>query len=163
MMLALRIFLFILIVGGALLVFAGQAGLLKGKPRGELGVKDGKLQRPSKTENSVSSQAELWPDHPMLAYAGIAPIAYTGSAEAASNKLQSILRTTPRTEIVKAEGSYIYAQCTTALLRFVDDVEFAIDDNAKVIHVRSASRLGRKDFGVNRKRVEAIRAQFVAG
>jgi uncharacterized protein (DUF1499 family) len=43
---------------------------------------------------------------------------------------------------------------------FVDDVEFFLDEGANVIHVRSASRLGQSDLGVNRKRVETIRAKF---
>ncbi len=62
--------------------------------------------------------------------------------------------------IVTNEPDYIYAQCTTKLLKFTDDIEFWLDRNAGVIQVRSASRLGKKDFDVNRKRVEAIRAQF---
>ncbi|HEY9596037.1 MAG TPA: DUF1499 domain-containing protein, partial [Cyanophyceae cyanobacterium] len=44
---------------------------------------------------------------------------------------------------------------------FVDDVEFFLDDNANVIQVRSASRLGESDLGVNRKRIETIRAEFL--
>jgi uncharacterized protein (DUF1499 family) len=62
--------------------------------------------------------------------------------------------------IVTSEPHYLYAQCQTQWLKFVDDLEFYADDNAKLIHVRSASRIGRKDFGVNRARVEAIRTQF---
>ncbi len=162
MALALRILFFFIVVAAALLIFAGQAGLLKGKPKGELGVKDGKLQRPSKTENSVSSQADLWPDHPMLAYAAIAPLAYTASVGDAANKLRSVLATMPRTAIIEDTSTYIRAECSTALVRYTDDVEFMFDDGAKVIHVRSASRLGRKDLGANRKRVEAIRTAFSA-
>jgi uncharacterized protein (DUF1499 family) len=62
------------------------------------------------------------------------------------------------TAIMREEGSYLYAEFRTRLLRFVDDVELAYDEQAGVIHVRSASRLGRRDFGVNRARVEALRA-----
>ena len=59
--------------------------------------------------------------------------------------------------VIRHEGGYLYAEFRTRLMRFVDDVEFAYDPKAGVIHVRSASRLGRRDFGVNRRRVEALR------
>lgn len=145
------------IVALALLV-AGQLGLLRGKAPQDLGFKDGKLKRPSRTPNSVTSQAELWPDHPQKAYSAIAPIKTTGDGNSEMAKIADALKTMPRTVIVKQEPGYIYAQCTTQLLKFTDDVEFALDAAAGVIHVRSASRLGQKDFGVNRARVEAIRA-----
>jgi uncharacterized protein (DUF1499 family) len=56
--------------------------------------------------------------------------------------------------------TYLRVECMCAILRFVDDVEFYFDGNARVIHVRSASRLGKYDFSVNRKRVETIRAAW---
>ena len=77
-------------------------------------------------------------------------------------RLADILQSTERTLIAKQEADYLYAQSTTQLLKFTDDVEFWMDRSASVIHVRSASRLGRKDFNVNRNRVEKIRAQFNA-
>jgi uncharacterized protein (DUF1499 family) len=57
---------------------------------------------------------------------------------------------------------YVRAEATTRWLRFVDDVELWLDPATGLVHVRSASRLGRKDFGVNRARVEALRAAFLA-
>jgi uncharacterized protein (DUF1499 family) len=140
------------------LLVAGQAGFLSGRDPGDLGVKDGKLKRPSKTENSVTSQADLWADHPMQAYARIEPIKITGDGHLEMAKILGILQAMPRTTIVTEDSGYIYAQCTTRLLKFTDDVEFYLDKPAGVIHVRSASRMGRKDFGVNRARVEQIRA-----
>jgi uncharacterized protein (DUF1499 family) len=139
------------------LLVAGQAGFLSGRDPGDLGVKEGKLKRPSKTENSVTSQADLWADHPMQAYASIAPIKITGDGHLEMAKILGILQAMPRTTIVTEDSGYIYAQCTTRLLKFTDDVEFYLDKPAGVIHVRSASRMGRKDFGVNRARVEQIR------
>jgi len=159
-MLVVRLILLVVVVASFVLVLAGQWGLLQGKPPTDIGVTEGKLKAPSRTENSVSSQAALYPDHPMRAYAEIAPIAYTGDAPAAWDKLKKAVATLPRTSIVTDSGTYIYMQCTTLLLRFTDDVEFALDEANHVIHVRSASRLGRKDFGVNRARVETIRAAF---
>ncbi len=143
----------------ALVVFiAGQMGMLRGSVPTDLGVKEGKLKRPSNTENSVTSQAGLWPDHPMQAYASIAPFKITGDGSAEMAKLASALKAMPRTQIVQQTDDYLYAQCTTQLLKFTDDVELYLDKTAGLIHVRSASRVGRKDFGVNRKRVEALRA-----
>jgi uncharacterized protein (DUF1499 family) len=140
------------------LLIAGQVGLLRGTPPTDLGVKDGKLKRPSKTENSVTSQADLWPDHPMQTYARIAPFKITGDGSAEIAKIGTTLQAMPRTAIVQQDGGYIYAQCSTPLLKFTDDIEFYLDKSAGLIHVRSASRIGRKDFSVNRARVEQIRA-----
>jgi uncharacterized protein (DUF1499 family) len=155
--------LIVVVAIAVLLVIAGQAGLLRGSAPADLGVQQGKLKRPSKTENSVSSQADLWPDHPMRDYARIEPFKYSGDGKAALQKIAGILQGMERTTIVKQEPSYLYAQAGTALLKFTDDVEFYLDDAAGVIHVRSASRIGRKDLGVNRQRVEAVRAKFNAG
>lgn len=139
---------------------AVQAGFLSGKePRG-LGVKDGRLKPPSRTENSVSSQAGLYPDHPMKTYAEIAPFQFTGEGGAAIDRIKRIVEATQGARIVRAEPSYLYAQFRTRWLKFVDDAEFFADEDAKVVHVRSASRIGRRDFGVNRTRIEAIRARF---
>lgn len=160
----IRLFLLIVAVFGILLLMAGQWGLLRGKTPSGLGVTDGKLKPPSQTENSVSSQAALHANHPMQTYAAIAPLAYTGDAAAAWARLERAVATLPRTSIITnsahSSGRYLYAQSTTLLLRFTDDVEFLQDDSNKVIHVRSSSRVGRKDFGVNRARVEAIRVAF---
>ncbi|HTE92494.1 MAG TPA: DUF1499 domain-containing protein [Bradyrhizobium sp.] len=141
---------------------AGQAGFLAGKEPPDLGIKDGKLKPPSRTENSVSSQAGLYPDHPMKAYAEIAPFKFTGDGRAAINRIKRIVETTEGARIVRAEPTYLYAQFQTRWLKFVDDVEFFADDEAKLVHVRSASRIGRGDLGVNRTRIEAIRARFAA-
>lgn len=138
----------------------GQAGALKGKPP-SLGVRDGKLKPPSKTPNSVTSQANLYPDHLQKTYAQIAPLPYSGDAAAAIDHLKTVVEAMPRTTVVTADANYLYAQCQTQWLKFVDDLEFYADDGAKLIHMRSASRIGRKDFGVNRARVEAIRDEFL--
>jgi uncharacterized protein (DUF1499 family) len=152
---ALIIFLAIAVVA-LLLLIAGQAGLLRGKQPTDIGFKDGKLKLPSLTSNSVTSQAALWPDHPQLTYASIAPIRITGDGSLEMAQIVAALKAMPRTSIVEQTPDYIYAHCTTQLLKFTDDVEFALDRSAGVIHVRSASRLGQKDFGVNRQRIDTI-------
>ena len=66
----------------------------------------------------------------------------------------------PGAEVVKSEPDYLYAQYTTRLMKYVDDVEFWYDPAKQVVQVRSASRLGSRDFGVNRARVDAIRLRL---
>lgn len=157
---ALWYFTLLLLALSAGLVLAGQLGFLSGTVPQDLGVTDGRLKPPSVTPNSVSSQASLYPEHPQRNYASIAPLAYTGDGDAAMARLAILLQKSKRTVVVIQEPGYIYAQCTSALLKFTDDIEFWLDRPNSVIQVRSASRLGKKDFGVNRARVESIRAQF---
>lgn len=150
-----------LVLGLAIAVFLfGQLGFLRGRVPTDLGVRDGRLKAPALTPNSVSSQADLYPAHPQLAYASIKPLAFSGDADQAMGRLVDLLRAMDRVVIVAKEPEYVYAQSTSAMLKFTDDVEFAVDREAHLIHVRSASRIGRKDFNVNRARIEAIRAQF---
>jgi uncharacterized protein (DUF1499 family) len=145
----------------AVLVFlAGQFGFLKGNVPSNLGVTDGKLKPPARTPNSVSSQSGLYPDHPQAHYAAIAPLEYQGDANTAMDKLAEVVKAQSGMVIVSHANGYLYAQSTTKLLRFTDDVEFWLDTANQKIQVRSSSRIGRKDFGVNRKRIETIRTQF---
>ncbi len=81
-----------------------------------------------------------------------------GDANAAWKALQSQLAELPRVEIVSDENGYLYAVFTTRLMRYRDDVEFGLDGEAGVVQVRSASRVGYGDMGVNRERIESIRA-----
>jgi uncharacterized protein (DUF1499 family) len=144
----------------AIVLIVGQLGFLQWKAPGDLGVQQGRLKRPALTPNSVSSQADLYPDHPQRDYARIEPIHFQGDGLLAMSKIAGILKSMSHTVLVTQEQGYLYAQCSTQWLKFTDDVEFWLDTNAGVIQVRSASRLGRKDFGVNRERIETIRAQF---
>jgi uncharacterized protein (DUF1499 family) len=153
----LVLFLLAIAILALMLLIAGQAGLLRGTVPTDLGVKDGKLKRLSNTENSISSQADLWPDHPMQTYARIAPFKITGDGSSEMAKIAATLQAMPGTVIVQQDAGYIYAQCTTRVLKFTDDIEFYLDKTAGVIQVRSASRIGRKDLGANRARVEQIR------
>jgi uncharacterized protein (DUF1499 family) len=68
----------------------------------------------------------------------------------------------PGIKLVEQRPNYLHAQAETRWLRFVDDLEFWFNPTRGVIEVRSASRLGREDFGVNRQRIEAIRAAYLA-
>jgi len=145
----------------ALVLLAGQAGLLAGKRPADLGVKDGKLQPPSNTPNSVSSQADLCPGA-MTDYARIDPLPSRGSAAATMPPLRTLIEAMPGAAVIEAREDYLYVQFTTRWLKFVDDAEFWFDPATNVVQIRSASRVGRKDFGVNRARIEAIRARLAA-
>jgi len=113
-----------------------------------LGVTDGRLAPCKRTPNCVSSQAD-----PADREHYIAPVAFRGSMADLRRAVESMERAT----VIKAERNYLHAEFRTRLLRYVDDVELCYDERQGVVHVRSASRLGRRDFGVNRKRVEALR------
>lgn len=118
-----------------------------------LGVKNGQLLACPGTPNCVSSQSTDPKSQ-------IAPLTFADSPQQAIARLKTVIEAQPRTKLITAEGNYLYAEFTSALMGFVDDVEFYLDEAANVIHVRSASRLGQSDLGVNRKRVETIRSQF---
>ena len=118
---------------------------------------DGKLKPPSTTENSVSSQAALYPDHPQRHYADIAPLAVQGNGPATLARIKMIVQSMAGAEVIKSDTDYLYVQFTTRWMKFVDDVEFWFDPVNNVILVRSASRVGRGDLGVNRQRIEAVR------
>lgn len=159
----LTLVLIVLVGLPVLAVLAGQVGLLAGKPPTDLGLSEGKLKRPSKTRNSVSSQADLWPDHPQASYARIAPLALVGDGPATLARLKDIVQATPGAQVLKEQPGYLYATFRTALMKYTDDVEFWFDPAADVVQVRSASRLGREDFGANKARVEKIRQQLGSG
>lgn len=143
------------------LVGFGQAGGLRGQRPSDLGVHDGRLKAPSGTRNSVSSQAGMY-SGAGADYARIEPIAFQGSNTDAMERLNAIVGALPGARIVDSRTDYLYAEFSTRWLKFVDDVEFAILPGSQKIEVRSASRLGSEDFGVNRARIETIRARFDA-
>ncbi len=108
------------------------------------------------TPNCVSSQATD-EDH------FISPLQFAGSSETAKARLLRVLKSEKRVEITAVEENYVRVEFRSLFFRFVDDVEFLIlekQGDGSVIHVRSASRVGRSDFGVNRRRVERIRSKF---
>ena len=117
-----------------------------------LGIADGRLAKCPDSPNCVNSQAA---DEKH----SVAPFTYDGSREEAFDRLKQAVSGLKRTQIVEERDDYLRIECTSALFRFVDDVEFYFPEE-NVIHVRSASRLGYSDLGVNRKRVETLRELF---
>src|SRR5687767_9479567 len=140
---------------------AGQMGWLQANAPADLGVNSGRLKRPSATPNSVTSQADLFADHPMRDYARIAPLPASGGAQASIARVYGVIERWPGASVVEQRDDYLYARFETKWLRFVDDAEFWYDPAAQAIQVRSASRVGRKDFGVNRARIEALREKLL--
>ena len=90
----------------------------------------------------------------------VQPLRYTGNKDAAYQQLVTLITSHQRARIVVNEGNYLRAEFKSAFLRFVDDVEFLISADQQVIDVRSASRVGYYDFGVNRRRIEDIRTKW---
>jgi len=131
-------------------------GLFSGTRPDNLGVHDARLAPPKRTPNNVNSQVDKNTD----AEHYIEPLRYTGDARQAWAALKQVIDGMQRVKVVKLEPNYLYAEFSTKLMGYVDDTEFYLDEKAGVIHVRSASRLGRSDFGVNRGRVESIRAKL---
>ncbi len=127
-----------------------------GKRPTNLGVKDSKLAVCPGTPNCVNSQAPAADSEHF-----IAPIVYKTTSEQAMANLKNVIQNMARTEIITERPDYLYVEFTSALMGFVDDVEFYLDRGANTIQVRSASRLGESDLGVNRKRIEAVRAKFL--
>ena len=128
---------------------------LRGKRPDNLGADNGKLAPCVNKPNNVSSQAD-----PGDELHRVAPLKFSGDGNTAFQKLTKIVAAQKGATIVKQDGTYLYAEFESALMGFVDDVEFLLDGSGQQIHVRSASRLGYSDLGVNRKRVETIRAAF---
>ena len=120
------------------------------------GINNGKLTPCPKTPNCVNSQAVGEKQY-------IQPFRFAGTRQEARARLLQILDSSKRTKIMTAQENYIRAEFTSALFRFVDDVEFYLlneQGGETIIHIRSASRIGSYDLGTNRKRMERIRSRF---
>ncbi len=131
---------------GALFSFSGN------RPD-NLGIKNGHLSSCPESPNCVSSES-LDTDHK------IEPLSAKGTEEEIFDQLKMVIETMDNAEIIIENNPYLYAEFTTPILGFVDDVEFYLDGEQDIIQVRSASRLGESDLGVNRRRVETIRVMF---
>jgi uncharacterized protein (DUF1499 family) len=134
-------------------------GLFSGTRPDNLGVRDGRLAAPKRTPNNVSSQADRNAD----AAHYVEPLRFSGDARQAWAALRRVIEGMPRARVITSEPDYLHAEFSSRLMGFVDDAEFLLDAKAGVIQVRSASRLGRSDFGVNRERIESVRAKLAQG
>lgn len=138
-------------IGLSIILIGALAALsLTSREPGALGMRDGRLRPCPDTPNCVVSEGER---------PSIAPLTFTGDAadswQAARSAVEA-LGGTVRTD----DGGYLWATFTSRIFRFVDDLELRLDADGGAIHMRSASRVGHSDLGVNSKRVEALRAGF---
>ena len=132
----------------SLIILTGCSG-----PMTKLGLNNGNLTKCPSTPNCVNSQI-INDKH------FIQPIVFMGKPEAVKVRLLKILAEFKQSKTIVIEDNYIQAQFVSTFFRFVDDIEFyfpEIEGNETTIQIRSASRVGRSDFGVNRKRVERFR------
>jgi len=90
----------------------------------------------------------------------IAPIPYKGDLYTAKAAIKQLILELPRTRVIAEDDVLLHVTFTSKVFGFVDDVQFYFDEGEKLIHVRSASRSGYYDFGVNRSRIEKITTQF---
>ena len=119
----------------------------------DLGVRDARLSPCPSSPNCVSSDARD-------AEHTVEPFAFRGAPAQAWQAARSAVASLPRTRIVSETPEYLHVECRSLLLRFVDDLELHLRAQEGIIAVRSASRVGYSDLGVNRRRVEAIRAEL---
>ena len=125
-----------------------------GTPPSNLGVHDGRLSPCSRRPNCVSSDATD-------AEHAIPPLVLRVPAADGWVAARSVVTGLARTRLITDAPDYLRAECRSALLGFVDDLELHLRAQDGVIAVRSASRLGHGDLGVNRRRVEALRVALV--
>jgi len=130
----------------------GINGYSVGRPH-NLGLKNNLLLPCPKSPNCVLSQASD-------AKHKIKPIYYATSVEAAKERLNQVILSISDARIITQNEVYWHVEFTTRWLRFIDDVEFYFPESEALIHLRSASRSGYWDLGVNRKRTKEIRSRF---
>lgn len=118
-----------------------------------LGVNNGKLAKMPSSPNAVSSQAKTEEKQ-------VAPLSYIEDKSKSKLKIESIIGEYQSAEIITNTENYIHVVFSTSKMRFKDDVEFYFDDENKVVHYRSASRIGYSDMGMNRARYDELADKY---
>jgi uncharacterized protein (DUF1499 family) len=119
----------------------------------ELGIRYDRLAPCPTSPNCVSSDA-LDPSH------RVAPFEFRGPPAEAWQAAREAVAALPRTQIVSETDSYLHAECTSKLFGFIDDLELHLRPDRSLIAVRSASREGYTDLGVNRRRLAQLRSEL---
>ena len=133
-------------------------GLFSGKRPSGLGVTNGAFKPCSWKPNCVNSTADAGAD----AAHYIEPVKFSGAAAGAWARAVNAVKSAKRVTVVEESSTYLHAEYRSQTMGYVDDLELALDAAAKLIQIRSASRLGVRDFGVNRARAEALRAALAS-
>jgi len=124
-----------------------------GKRPSSVGLTDDRLFPCPKSPNCVSSMSEDEAHH-------IEPFTYPSEKQKALEALLRVISDQARATIIEQSDHYLHVEFKSKYLRFVDDVEFYLPNNEPIIHIRSASRVGHSDLGVNRKRMNHVREQY---
>jgi uncharacterized protein (DUF1499 family) len=124
------------------------------EPR-KIGLANGKFYPCPEKHVCVSTQSPKSDDKHYME-----PIKYSNSKEEAKEKILKVINSFKRTELEEVSDNYIHSTFTTFLFRFTDDVEFLFDENEKLIHFKSQSRIGGYDWGKNRNRMEKFKKKF---
>lgn len=140
-------------VSAALLLIAGFMLYKNNTPPSQLGVHNGQLAPVPSSPNGVSSQTAVMDKK-------VETLPFRGTLQDSKNKIVKVISGYSGAVILKNESSYIYGIFTTPTMKFKDDVEFYFDQQEKVIHFRSASRVGYSDMGMNLKRYEEIKNRY---
>jgi uncharacterized protein (DUF1499 family) len=148
----LAVSLALLLVVGYLIFFAMLAVRSRRAPR--LEVRDGRLKACARPSNCVNTQD---------AGGGFQPLRYSGPPAAAWQRLRAAVTGLPRTKVLAEADVYLRVEVASAIFGFRDDLEALLDPQAGVIHLRSASRVGLRDRGVNGRRIERVRQRFEGG
>jgi uncharacterized protein (DUF1499 family) len=149
----MKIFLYI-VIGLFLIISIYFVALsVSARKQPELGMINGQLRACPASPNCVSSEQQG-------TGAFVEPLRVTSTVGDAWNKAKQAIVENGG-EIMTERDGYLRAQFVTPLMRYIDDVELRIDEKQKVIHIRSASRVGHSDMGANRARVKKIRMAFL--
>ena len=127
---------------------------VRSKRPNNLGLKNGQFALCPQRDNCVSSQSTVKKHQ-------IFPIQATGNSEAVLRRLSNAIESLSGSKIVESTETYIHAEFTSRVFRFVDDLECYYNKEKDIIEIRSASRIGYTDFGTNRSRVEKLRKVFL--
>lgn len=137
---------------GVLMIMGLLSGCA-GQPPEKRGLEDGNLLACPNTPNCVSTAKR-----PSERY--ISPFEYSRKREEAIAIMVEIVKELGNTKIREEKNGYLWVECSSKIFGFVDDLEIYFPPEKKVVYIRSASRLGYSDLGVNRKRLENIRERF---
>jgi uncharacterized protein (DUF1499 family) len=133
----------------------GRRPLMSTVVPANLGVVNGRLAGCPERANCLCSQSSSPQHH-------IEPIDLPGSVHDAIPAVQAVIERQPRTKIITATDDYLHAEFTTWLFHVIDDIEFHVDADSRLLHFRSAARTQHIDFGSHRARLEKLRGEIIA-
>lgn len=136
------------------LFFLKQMGTYSADLTNKLGVTNGQLAAIPETPNAVSSQTSVESKY-------VAPLPMTGSVQQTKDKILQCLREMGHNSVVTQKDDYIHAVFVTPIMQYHDDVEFYIDTTTHLIQFRSASRVGKSDFGANKARYDTFKKLYL--